>query len=227
MPEKNLGILRSRGPLPHVKRRVLTSGALVDASTNLFFAPRASFAGSLEDLSGPLRLPSESLSIARVARATKVREPGVISVRWQGSLACSIGFEGLTTRGSSLFHLFRIHNISFREQAHVVAHLVSPLDRDGYRVGILIFSLDLTGREWESSPLFSAAADFFCLNAFSRSSISARNEGWKNNSGKKPSDAFLMKNFLNRKTLPRTCAIYFLNYVDIKLLKNFIMLKYI
>lgn len=109
----------------------------------------------------------------------------------------------------------------------MVAHLVSPLDRDGYRVGILIFSLDLTDREWESSPLFSAAADFFCLNAFSRSSISARNEGWKNNSGKKPSDAFLMKNFLNRKTLPRTCAIYFLNYVDIKLLKNFIMLKYI
>lgn len=71
------------------------------------------------------------------------------------------------------------------------------------------------------SPLFDVAADFFCLNAFSRSSISARNEGWKNNSGKKPSDAFLMKSFLNRKTLPRTCAIYFLNYVDIKTNEKF------
>lgn len=69
MPEKNLGTLRSRGPLPHVKRRVQISGAVVDASVNLFFAPRGSFAGSLEDLSGPLRLPSENLSIAQMARA--------------------------------------------------------------------------------------------------------------------------------------------------------------
>lgn len=92
--------------------------------------------------------------MARTTRAARVS--GVIPIRWQGSLACSIGFEGLTTRGSYLFHLFRIHNISFREQAHVVAHIsFPPLDRDGYRVGILIFSLNLTDREWESSPLFS------------------------------------------------------------------------
>lgn len=62
---KNLGTLRSCGPLPRVKRRVQTSGAVVDAS--LVHPPRVSalrgsFAGSLEDLSGPLRLPSENLA---------------------------------------------------------------------------------------------------------------------------------------------------------------------
>lgn len=121
MSEKNLGILGSRGSLPHVKRRVQTSRVVVDTSADLFLAPRGSFAGSLEDLSGSLCLPSENLSTARVARATEAARvnayTGCNTVRWQESLACSIGFEGLTTRGSSLFHLFRIHNISFREQA--------------------------------------------------------------------------------------------------------------
>lgn len=161
MPEKNLGILRSRGSLPHVKRRAQTSGALVDASLfRLASEFRRKSRGFIRPATSSL---SENLSTAWVARATKAAR--VIPVRWQGSLACSIGFEGLTTRGSSLFHLFRIHNISFREQAHMVAHLVSLLNRDGYRVGILIFSLDLTGRE-RLSHLFGDCGLFLLKRFF-------------------------------------------------------------
>lgn len=122
MSEKNLRILGSRGPLPHVKR-----------SCADFRGGRRCACGSLPRPARKFRRKSRgfirlAMSSAREliyraggesdrSRARVNAYTGCNTVRWQESLACSISFEGLTTRGSSLFHLFRIHNISFREQA--------------------------------------------------------------------------------------------------------------
>jgi len=71
MLEKNLGTLRSRGPLPRVKRRVQTSGAVVDASPGRRTSREEVSPEATGDLSGPLRLPSENLSATGMARATE------------------------------------------------------------------------------------------------------------------------------------------------------------
>lgn len=107
---KNLGTLRSLAG----RYLALSAACRLPGRSSMrlwrfpVLAMRGSFAGSLEDLSGPLRLPSENLSAARGGESDRGRAhtlttlPGVIRTTAE---AVSLLYWVRRTHGSRLFSI--------------------------------------------------------------------------------------------------------------------------